>query len=310
MQLPALRSSFLLAALLAGSLAGCGGAPVATRSVPLARHLAGSWMDPSAKTKPLLYLSDESGLVYVYAYPSLAPMGTLAGMTTPAGLCTDRKGDVWVTDTIRSQVVEFAHGGTVPIRTLQDGEGYLYACAVNPRNGDLAIANNTIGGDDAGNVTIFSHGFGKATAYSDRHVRFVDFLGYDPRGDLLVDGYAAYRRSPWLDELAAGGKKLKHIAWHGPRINHPGGVQWDGSSWAIGTTSGVIYQTANGAVKGKTTLEDACYADQFFIDGSRVIASSLCNSVGVFHIYKYPDGGAPLKTIAGFTYPYGAVISR
>ncbi len=70
-------------------------------------------------------MSDEdAGTVLIYTYPGLKPAGSLSGFSTPAGMCVDPKsGNVWITDTLRSDVVEFAHGGTTPIQTLTDGDG-------------------------------------------------------------------------------------------------------------------------------------------------------------------------------------------
>jgi hypothetical protein len=101
------------------------------------------------------------------------------------------------------------------------------------------------------------------------------------------------------------------VAWSGPTIRFPGGVQYDGTSLAIGDArQSVIYQTSNGMVTGKTKLKGACDINQFFIDDGQLIAPSFCGSNGEVLIYSYPAGGAPLKRITGFTFPYGAVVSR
>src|ERR1700735_3197529 len=92
-----------LALVSTALLAGCGATqPLgsATQSVLPAGH---SWMAPDAKKQTsLLYVSnDGTATVTVYTYldgGGLVLVGTLTGFTKPAGMCTDRAGDVWVTD--------------------------------------------------------------------------------------------------------------------------------------------------------------------------------------------------------------------
>ena len=271
-----------------------------------------SWMDPAAKSKALLYVSNEyAQTVNVYAYPSLKPMGALSGFLTPEGLCVDKKtGDIWVTDTLRYSVYEFAHGGTMPIRTIDQPYGYVQDCSVNPVNGDLAIANVTYEGDDPGDVAIYNGSSGKPAKYSDKRIFEVNHLGYDEGGNLFVDAVqtgTGFR----LDELPAGGTKLEQLHWKGPHVKYPGGVQYDGTSVAVGDSyRGVIYQTTNGVVTGKTKLQGACWVGQYYIDGSTLIVPSACTSSGTVSIYNYPSGGSSVKTIGGFQFPAGAVVSR
>jgi|SRR5580700_407735 hypothetical protein len=311
------RSSTLLSLIIIaiGALAACGGgAPAVNQAAgSSAQRIASrSWMDPAAKSKALLYVSDEyAQTVNVYGYPSLKPVGVLSGFLTPEGLCVNEKtGDVWVTDTLRYSVYEFAHGGTTPIRTIDQPYGYVQDCSVNPVNGDLAIANITYAGDDPGDVAIYKNGSGKPATYSDKRVFEVNHLAYDNRGNLFVDGFhtgSGFR----LAELPAGGTKLEQLHWRGPHVKYPGGVQYDGTSVTIGDSYGrVIYQTTNGVATGKTKLQGACWVGQYYIDGATLIVPSACTSNGTVLLYKYPRGGSAVKTIAGFQFPSGAVVSR
>ncbi len=78
-------------------------------------------MRDGIKSGSLLYVSDtESGDVYVFNYPKGTPAGTITGLTDPGGECVDAKGNVFVTNTGGSNVLEYAHGGTAPIATLKD----------------------------------------------------------------------------------------------------------------------------------------------------------------------------------------------
>lgn len=290
--------------------AGCGGAP-SEIAPPAANQqaLRQSWMRSTATQGALLYVSDEYvGTVFVYSYPDLTPVGKLTGFKSAAGLCVDSKtGNIWVTDPIASKIVEFAHGGTTPIKRLKEDAGWVQACAVNPKNGDLAIVNNFIF-DDSGNLSIYSHAQGKPAVYYNRHMFYYDFVAYDGAGNAFVDGVSG---PPFrLAELPSGGTKLQNVPWSGPNIKSPGGLQYHAASLAIGDTGQpVIYQTSNGMVTGTTTLKKACSVEQFFIDGRRLIAPNTCGKTSNVLIYSYPAGGAPFKTLTGFKNAFGAVVS-
>jgi len=306
--------TILIAAAVVTACSGASttqGIPAAGQAQRLARP---SWIDPAAKNGALLYVSDSGAkTVLVYTYPGLQPAGTLTGFSSPAGLCVDKSGNVWVTDTLKSDVVEFAHGGTTPIKTLTDGEGYVGACAVNPVNGDLAIVNNTVGGDDPGNVVIFPAGSGTPVTYSDRHVLVMDFAAYDPQGDLFVDAqWFGHHGRLRLDELPSGGKKLLNVHWQGPQIKRGSNVQYADGSLALGDgTTGTVYRTSGGSVTGKTTINGACYVEQFYIERKSLIVPTFCSdSSGEILIYDYPAGGNAVKTLTGFEFPFGVTVSR
>ena len=106
MKISASSRSVLSSCVAVTLLAGCGGSqpPIGVpgampQTSALATHAerGKSWMLPKAKSKELLYLSVAGGS-YVYAY--LYPEGNLEGtLDTPGwGLCSDAKGDVFVTD--------------------------------------------------------------------------------------------------------------------------------------------------------------------------------------------------------------------
>ena len=92
-----------------------------------------SWMAPDAKAQNLLYLTNYgANNVLVFSYPQDKLVGTLTGpFDLPDGDCTDKKSDVWIVNNVFEGIVEYKHGGTNPIATLQD-PGY-YANAVRRR---------------------------------------------------------------------------------------------------------------------------------------------------------------------------------
>ena len=107
-----------------------------------------SWMAPGV-TGPLLYVSNPlKDDVLVFSYPKAKLVGTLSGTADfngPDQICPDTKGDIWVVNNTPWKgptLVEFKHGGTSPIASLQDlGRQYAVDCAVDPTTGDLAVTN-------------------------------------------------------------------------------------------------------------------------------------------------------------------------
>src|SRR5579864_3027684 len=119
MGMKSVLSRALTGSIAGGTLAACTGSGFGLPSDRLSGSapaavpgLRASWIDPGAKSSPLLYVSDQNAsTVYIYAYPSLAPAGQITGFNLPSGLCVNRRtGDVWVTDAFASTITEFAHG--------------------------------------------------------------------------------------------------------------------------------------------------------------------------------------------------------
>ncbi len=95
-------------------------------------------MSPDAKRMTLLYITNANdGTVFVYSYPKGTMEGELTGFEEPYGDCTDKTGDVWIVDDEASTVTEYAHGGSTPIRTLNDSGEYPAGCS-NPERSRAA----------------------------------------------------------------------------------------------------------------------------------------------------------------------------
>ena len=299
-------------------LGGCGSAapPVAA---PLVSQLDAftvrpdrdrSWMAPGLKETPLLYVSDVgTGDVDVYAYPGGTLMGKLTGFVRPAGLCVDKKGNVFVTDLFAQRILEYAHGGTEPIETLADAGEDPGDCAVNLANGELAVTNvsNAYGG--LGDVLIYRDAKRKPKKYTDRALSYYQFCGYDNRGNLYVDGASSGNFQ--LAELPEGRTAFENITLDESILN-AGAVQWDGASLAVGDyESNRIYEFSiigtSGSTVGVTNLGGADFAIGFWIQGHTVIGPNDDSQNVMF--WNYPTGGSPTKTLDGLSYPWGATVS-
>ena len=272
-----------------------------------------SWMAPDAKTNDLLYISSYSnGDVYVYSYPHARLTGTLTGFSSPAGECVDKSGDVFITST--SGILEYAHGGTTPIATLNDA-GLAEGCSVDPKSGNLAVTNYSATSSSEGNVAIYKGAKGSPTYYTDSKIYNENFCGYDNAGNLFVDGYPRDSGEVKLSEIPSGKTFFRNIRLN-QTITGAGGVQWDGKDLALGNNTegqGTIYQFAidgeKGTEVGSTPLNGSGGAVQFWIEKANVIVPEpFTNDVG---IWAYPAGGSAKKTITGgFDDPWGATVSE
>jgi hypothetical protein len=229
-----------------------------------------SWMSADAKSKrELLYVSDgATNDVYVYDYPKGTEVGKLTGFNYPDGQCVDAQGNVYITNFEAGTVLEYAHGGASPIKTLETN-GYPIGCAVSPA-GDLAVANfSTQSGP--GNALVFKGASGTPTEYSDpSQCYYVWPPGYDAKGNLFVEGEYSSIDVCWVP---AGGKSMSAIGL-GAQIYFPGSVMW-GGKYLIFTDqdvdqhyqTGLYAATLSGSyisVVGTVTLTDTCnndYAD-------------------------------------------------
>lgn len=272
-------------------------------------------MNPSAKGQALVYVSSVlSNDVYVYSYSTQQLVGTLTGFVTPYGLCSDKKGNVWIVNDGASQLVEYAHGGTSPLATLDDGGAFPEGCAVDPKTGNLAVTNFSSQSGN-GNVAIYAGAKGTATLYADPSIAEYRFCGYDDKGNLFVDGAATGSKFAFA-ELPKGSGTFTDITLN-KSIEWPGGVQWDGKYIAVGDTDAhVIYRTEpSGAVKATTDLGGANYVNQFWISGparkkhhkDTVLAAS--QDGGNFAYYNYPAGGGATITV-DVSEPFGITLSK
>jgi hypothetical protein len=314
----------LLAAGAVAGLTGCGGAPTgltsissdALRSAPLAVAGGGpSWMLPDAKKKDLLYITDSfpygSNDVFVYSYPKGKLVGKITGFNEPSGECVDKAGDVFVTNFGASQILEYAHGGTSPINTLNDSGYYPLGCSIDPTSGNLAVTNRLSTSFTSGNVVIYPNASGTPVTFTAPNFYYYEYCGYDNLGNLYIDGTTKGSALEYA-ELGSGSSSFSSLTLN-QKIGFPGAVQWDGSHLAIGDQSAaVIYEfSISGSVGtkvGSTPLTGSKDVVQFWIQGKRVVGPDAgLKDVGY---YKYPAGGSPTKTITGLGEPVGATVSR
>jgi hypothetical protein len=308
-------------------LAGCGGSAQPPSLLPgsapaSARHPDHrSWMSPAAHRSDLLYISDiGTNDVYAFSYPKGKLLGTLTGFSEPAGMCVAKGGNFWIVDAQTSEILEYAHGGTAPIATINESGQEPLGCAIDPATGNLAVSNAGMTSGGNGSVSVYANATGTPTNYTDSAMAKMAFLGYDDSGNLFVDG--ANDSSFAFAELPRGGAALTNVNLN-QSFEAAGGVAWDGKYVAVGDVLlGVVYQfniTSSGATEvGTTTLTDGAWVEQFSIplknnhrspkQGIRIIGPAVAEQqVGIWH---YPTGGTAIKMIKQVEEPLGSAISR
>jgi hypothetical protein len=300
------------AALMA---AGCGSPSQAGAPPAMTATAARSWTAPATKRKDLLYVSDVGkNQVYVFSYPRGSLVRTLSGFNSPVSECSDTAGNVYITNTNAENVLEYAHGGSNPIATYADENFLPVDCAVDPVSGKLAVANYGPKGSNRGNLAIYGAGKTTPKFYEDPSVRAYVSCTYDGSGYLFVAGLNDVYAFA-LIELPKGSRKFERIKLD-QSFSSRSGVRWDGKHVAISDGSSTVYAFAVAGTRARLVhtiqLQNAVNVVQFWIDGSTLIGpdgpDGGHNDAG---FWKYPDGGAPKKTIGGglLKNPSAATIS-
>jgi hypothetical protein len=294
------------------ALVACGASP----SLPVGRLVSqqgasapergGSWMEPQAKAENLLYISLVPGGVYVFSYPDGKRVGKLTGSEEPNGECVDEAGDVFITDTERSNIVEYAHGVTKPIATLDD-PGNPWDCSIDLTTGNLAVANvsDVHSHDGQGEIEIYEHASGTPKKYSDRDLYAALHCSYDGDGNLFITGQNWSLGSIYL-ELRKSSRTFKQI--HLKRIRNDGGVKWDGAYIAVSAGKREIYRTVGARIVGTTLLKGRDFVGPFWIQHSTVIVADG-GGVQFAGFWNYPAGGKSTKTIPLRFQPAGVAVS-
>ncbi|MBV8530171.1 MAG: hypothetical protein JO104_02555 [Candidatus Eremiobacteraeota bacterium] len=288
--------------------------------VPVRSGYRKSWMDPHA-TGPLLYISDSPvNVVLAYTWPKLRLIGNLSGLNYPQGECVDRSGNIWIANTKRSEMLEFARGSVKMIKRLKDRGQYPSGCSVSA-NGDLAVANIVarVGkGYGPGSLSIYKGAGGPPKVYSDPAFGRVFFDGYDGSGNVFLDGQdnnGAFLIAKF------DGSTFTTLTVSGATINFPGAVQVTGSHVNVEDQLGsngysVMYETSlNGTtltVDATAPLLDGMDCVQSYISGKGKRQRVICPD-GVtpgIEVYKYTAGGSPVKALyRNVLSPTGAVVS-
>lgn len=256
----------------------------------------------------LLYVSYyRSRMVKIYSYPKGEVIGTIETPWTPHGMCADTNGHVWITTS--GKVVEYAHGGTSPLIMLDDGKRPAWACSWDATTGNLAVVNLRGQKTLVGDVMIYQGAHGVGKRYRDKNIEEYYGCGYDGSGNLFVTGYDRTAHKMVLTELPAGATKFQDINLLNDVIPHAyNDVQWDGENMVVSSPAEnrLLRLKFTGTV-GLTVRETKLYrmngVAQFSIwsahgQGRRkVLGASIDNGNAL--MWRYPEGGSPLRRLSG-----------
>lgn len=277
-------------------------------------------MAPGAEKQPsLLYVSNESvGDVTVYTYlngKDLQLAGTLYGFRDPAGMCTDKAGNIWIPDYVAQKIYKYKHGGTKPIKIIQErGNSDPRDCSVDLNTGNLAVVNQDLNGPHfrPGNIKVYLKGSHTAIKYpAPGSFTQLWFLGYDNNSNLYVDGYRGT-----LFELPKGGSGLVELTVQGGSLRAPNAIQWVkpfmliGDQTAQGTSVAYkVFVSGNVAtIAGNIAFKNTDDTDAFWRRGGKVIVPD--NYGSTVRVYTLSDGSLVSSTTNGVDHPFGAVVSQ
>lgn len=265
-----------------------------------------SWMLPEAKGENLLYSGQDP--VYVFSYPSGKSVGAVYVGGPTNGLCSDEKGDVFLTSMEGGTLTEYAHGGSQPISILNipDGSGGVFGCAVDPTTGDLAATfycHNMSRCASPHEIAVFQNASGTPTEYGGSDFPQFMYCGYDNTGNLFADGLAV-GHSGILSELPAGRSELTSIRLS-KTIRKVGQIQWDGTYVTIqDRLRASLYRLkisgSTAKVVGTTEFDETGLAQQSWIQGGSIVMPYRHSVKATTRLgfWKYPAGGAPTKTLS------------
>lgn len=288
-----------------------------------------SWVSPAVKGAPrIMFITDYGAdVVDIYTMPDLALKGQITGFDGPQGECSDKSGNIWITNTNTSQVFKYSRTGSL-LATLNDTGYFPVGCAVNKQNGDLAVSNivSTAGG--SGNVAVYPGGSGSPSFLTNPSQSEYFFPAYDKSGNLYVDGFSS---SFILSVCPSGSGSCSTMNVSGATPFFPGGLNWDrvngqlliGDQECGGNIESCQYQAnvsgTTATIVGTTILSNfdgtACDVDQgtiapfskYFAGGCITFGTSVSSAAR----WAYPAGGTPGHyNNSGLVEPIGAAISN
>ncbi|MGC9992032.1 MAG: hypothetical protein ABSD52_06535 [Candidatus Cybelea sp.] len=297
-------------------LGGCGN--LQPPAPGAAQRQGASPMKAGLSKQDLIYVTNRDSEVTVYNLATQAIVGVLTHFTSPMGECVDTSGNVYITDSSADEVFEYAHGGSKPIKTLNDSPDTPRTCAVDPTTGNLAVANDD-GSSHEGNIAIWPEGSGQPTRYTNSTL--YNFVGcaYDANGNLLTTNESAFA---WLPH---GGSTLVNVAIPPPKSGEKWGgiegIQWDGHLFVLDGGQ-YVYRVSVlhglGYYIGYITLNNEGETGPYWIFIPKLKSQSAQILGGTYEgnnqydveSFDYPGGGDPLFEIThGIDVPIGVVVS-
>lgn len=265
-----------------------------------------------AASTDLLYASAADGThIYVFSYPQgklVRKFAPPAGTISLQGLCSDAKGDVFVTSVSKGKgsggdeghLYEYAHGGTKVLWTLTFYDAAPFGCSVDPKSGTIAVSTIGIGSRN-GELWTYTPGSDNGNQYYSYDIHNFYYCAYDAKGDLFVNGEGAGTQM-YLDELVRGKSQLIELSLNKyVSVSGMGQLQWDGKYMTLEhLTAGAIDRLSvsgsQAIIVGKTLLSGLNGSALSAIDGKTVLVPTGVSQTSI-GVWKYPAGGKPLDSL-------------
>jgi hypothetical protein len=331
MRIPSFRRE-VCAVLAAALLASCANGASSGALVPATGGVTLSNSPAARATHTVLFvvMNGQAGIgfygVDIFSWPALKLVGTLSGFNDAlGGACSDAKGNVYVivsgyTASQPPVIEEYSQQGKL-LNTYTDSDGIPSSCAVNPTNGDLAVANFLGDGSCGyscyypGNLVIYSSSSSTPKVLTNSTEQNYQYPAYDPNGHLWETGVDIYRTAQLYSCRKA---HCKAIAFSGGTIHFPAGLQWAKTfkTWIIFDSAcnrpnhnngACSYLVSNqGALTSKTTYSTykggaTCNIGEAVLTPNEEQVVSGDAEVGCGYtsstvdVWGYPAGGDPIK---------------
>lgn len=282
------------------ALAACAAGSVSPTE-PQVPFAAGHANVPEAHKARLLYVTNfSSNVVAVVDYPSGNRLQSLTGFTNPQGICADASDhNVFIANTGGENVLEYAYGASSPKATYLDAGEFPVECSIDPKTGNLAIADIFSPTTGLGAATICTKPTHCKTYVQPGGLLEAYSIAYVGNGDLYVGGQGSSGFQ--MVYLPAGGSVWKTVSSGAVS----GTMQWDGKYLAVAQaqTSGSSFIYRCEALGTKLACDDRRVkllewnGAAFFIKyGDRGVVG-VSNSTGAVLTWRYPAGGEPTKSM-------------
>ncbi len=279
--------------------------------------------DLGISKEDLLYVSNANAEVTVYRYWKQTLVTVLTDFSQPMGECVDGSDNVYIADHGAQRILEYAHGGTKPIKTFNDSPDSPYACYVDAITGKLAVANDD-GTSRAGNIAIWTPGSSTPVKYADPQISKFDGCAFDGKGNLLVtSGSINYNEPALFAWLPKGGATLINIKVPGPQPSwswyYINGIEWDGKYFVIGyydtlariaLLHGQAYYVSSSTVYQSATGPYWFYNNTPGSQATEVVGGYDGRGYSYVNYWAYPAGGNPIAQLShGVDQPFAVTIS-
>jgi hypothetical protein len=293
--------------VLTGALAGCAGLlPGATSVAPLHEALFAH----SAGSRTGLIYAGVHQRVVVYTYPGGAFADTFKTPFSIQGMCSDTKGDVFITAEVQSKpgartgyVYEYAHGGTSPVATLDVPSHQIpVSCSSDPTTRNLAVTSYDFR-NYAPLIEIYVGGSGNPKLFHSQELGANPQPAYDADGNLFVTSGGN------VAALLPKGKRLIEKITLKETIGTVAHAQWDGKYFALQSYAPTKHNRekiferyyrvqisgVTGTIAGISHFSNWLQKNpgQSWIQSDTLVATPD----GAINFWRYPTGGKAFKIL-------------